>query len=93
MTRTEFEDLFQDFGAGSMLIYLADGRTGLCSSWSDDGVLVDAHPRENDSEQVRLPWDRIESREGSKALFEAGAVGTGSAALAFGLMIAGMDKE
>jgi hypothetical protein len=64
MTRDEFLDLQPDTPT-PLVIQLRDGRMGLCSHWTQTEIIVDAHPRANDSEQVRVPFSRVAHLGGS----------------------------
>lgn len=64
MTKIEFYDLNQRFGALSPLpIALLDGRMGLCTHFNDTDISVDAY-RGNECETVRLPYARVAHVQG-----------------------------
>jgi hypothetical protein len=56
MTRDEFLALCDH--VSPLVIYLPDGRMGLCNHWTDTEVLVDAY-RGSAVQQLRIPFAAI----------------------------------
>jgi hypothetical protein len=61
MTRTEFEEM-----EGLIVIFMLDGRMGLCPHWNDRGVLADVFSQTNNTpEQILILWQNVARLDGA----------------------------